>query len=145
METDPIRVFCVDDDESTVAFYRIAFSIEPGMEFAGSLPSPRGLLAAVEQARPTVVLLDLLIPGHDTLEALAELHARCPELAVLVVSGLESDEAVTRAFECGASGFFLKATDPTQLTAVIRRIAAGERVDTTSRPARPPGPARPRT
>jgi two-component system response regulator YesN len=143
--TDRIRVFCVDDDESTVAFYRIAFSIEPDLQFAGSLPSTKGLLAAVEEARPSVLLLDLLIPGQDSLAALEQLHARWPELAVLIVSGLESDEAVARAFERGARGFFLKATDPSQLTAVIRRIAAGERVDTSSRSRRPPGPAGPRT
>ena len=34
--TDKIRVFCVDDDESTLIFYQIAFSIEPDMELVGS-------------------------------------------------------------------------------------------------------------
>ena len=144
MGTDKIRVFCVDDDESTVAYYRIAFSIEPDMELVGSSPSTKGLLEAVAAARPTVVLLDLLIPGYDSLEALEELHARWPDLAILIVSGLESDEKVREAFERGARGFFLKATDPTELTAVIRRTAAGERVDTRSRSGRPPGAARPR-
>ncbi len=140
MEGVKIRVFCVDDDESTSRFYQHTLNLEADMEFVGSYLSTDGLLQAVEDAKPSVLLLDLLIPGCDTLEALEELRARFPLLAVLVVSGLDDGDVVAEVFRRGASGFFLKTMDLTQLTSVIRRAAAGERVNTGPKPHMLGGP-----
>lgn len=136
MVGEEIRVFCVDDHEGTSSLYRLAMELESDMEFVGSLASTEGLLQAVEAARPSVLLLDLVIPGCDTLEALRKLRARFPALVVLVVSGLDAGDIVAEAFRCGASGFLLKTMDLDELTPVIRRAAAGERVNTGPRSAR---------
>jgi DNA-binding NarL/FixJ family response regulator len=130
MVGERIRVFCVDDHEETSGFYRIALEFESDMKLVGSLPSTEGLLLAVEATRPSVLLLDLVIPGCDALAALEKLRARFPDLVILVVSGLEESDVVAEAFRRGASGFFLKTMDLRGLTSVIRRAAAGERVNT---------------
>ena len=125
-----IRVFCVEDDEATARLYRLTLDVEADMEFVGSRPSTEGLLQELEAVQPSVLVLDLLIPGCDTLEALAEIRAGFPALPVLVVSGLDEGDVVEEAFRRGASGFFLKTMDLTDLTSAIRRTAAGERVNT---------------
>ena len=132
---EKIRVFCVDDDKAATSFYQLAFSFEPDMEFVGSRASTEDLLKAVEAAQPSILLLDLLIPGCDTLATLSELRARFPNVMVLVVSGLDDEDVVNEIFRRGASGFSLKTMDFSDLTAVIRRTAAGERVHADPRPA----------
>ena len=126
---EKIRVFCVDDDKAATSFYQLAFSFELDMEFVGSRTSTEGLLKAVEAAQPSILLLDLLMPGCDTLATLSELRACFPSLMVLVVSGLDEGDVVTEAFRRGASGFSLKTMDFSDLTSVIRRTAAGELVN----------------
>ena len=127
-----IRVFCVEDDEATARLYRLTLEVEADMEFVGSRASTEGLLQELEleAVQPSVLVLDLLIPGCDALEALAEIRAGFPALPVLVVSGLDEGDVVEEAFRRGASGFFLKTMDLTDLTSAIRRTAAGERVNT---------------
>jgi DNA-binding NarL/FixJ family response regulator len=129
-----IRVFSIDDDEPTSNLYRVAVGFEPDMEFAGSCTTTAGMIQAVEAARPSILLLDLMMPGCDTLAALRELRARFPTLIVLVVSGLDEASIVTEAFLRGASGFFLKTVDLASVISAIRRAVAGERVNTGPKP-----------
>ena len=139
MAGEKLRVFCVDDDPDTSTFYRLALELEPDMELVGSHESTVGLNEAVADARVSILLLDLLIPGCDSLQALADLRARFPDLPVLVVSGLDEPTVVAEAFRRGANGFFLKTMDLGNLVDAIRRTAAGERVHGRSRPTWTPG------
>ena len=133
---EKIRVLCVDDHEATTSFYRLALDLEPDMEFVGSRRSTEGLLQAVEATRPSVLLLDLLIPGCDSLQALAEIRSHFPSLVILVASGLDEGDVVEEVFRRGGSGFFLKSLDLSDLVTMIRRAAAGERVNTGPTPSR---------
>lgn len=150
MSDTKIRVLCVEDHEATASFYRLALGLEADIEHVGNRESTVGLVEAVRAARPDVVLLDLRIPGCDSLAALSELRASHPALVIMVVSGLDDPRVVDEAFARGASAFFLKSFDIDELPKAIRRAAAGERVDTRRSHARgrfdarppdpPPGP-----
>lgn len=124
---EPIRVFCVDDDAGTAAYYRIAIDGEPDMRCAGVQTTLVGLDDALERARPTLLLVDLRIPGEDPLAAIREVKRRHPELAVAVVSGFSDDDHVRAAERAGADGFLVKGLDLDELLGRIRRFAAGER------------------
>lgn len=150
MAEDRIRIFCVDDHEATTTLYALALSFEPDMEFVGSRTSTAGLVQALAAARASVLMLDLLIPGCDSLEALSDVRAHFPSLIVIVASGLDEGEVVEAAFRRGASGFYLKTMDFTDLTSMIRRAASGERINTGPNPSHSLGGpklggARPRT
>lgn len=131
-----IKVFCVDDNPATLNLYQVVFELERDMEYAGGLESTESLTEALEVVRPSILLLDLSIPGCDTLEDLAQIRARFPDLAILVASGHDDDRIVEEAFTHGASGFLLKTTHLADSVAAIRRVVAGECVDTRPHAAR---------
>src|SRR6185436_21047009 len=85
-------------------------------------------IAAVRQARPDVVLMDIRMPGIDGLEATRRIAAD-PELTdtrIIVLTTFELDEYVFDALRFGASGFLLKDTKPAELLRAIRLVAEGE-------------------
>ena len=125
---EPIRVLCVDDDEATAAFYRIALGFEPDLECVATLPGAERLTEEVERLRPDVVVLDLGIPGTDPLEALSEVSARHQGVGVLVASGYDDPETIDQAFARGARGFAVKTADLNDMIDAIRRVGRGERV-----------------
>ena len=103
-----------------------------------------GLLDTIAETQPSIVLLDLRIPGCDSLAALAEVRARHPELVVMVVSGFDDPEVVAEAFTHGASGFFVKSMDLEALPGAIRSAVAGKRVGEERARSGAPRPGAPR-
>src|SRR5262245_65421902 len=107
------------------------------MQCAGVQTTLVGLVEALERARPTLLLVDLRIPGEDPLAAIREVKRRHPGLAVAVVSGFSDEAHVREAERAGADGFLVKGLDLDELIGRIRRFVAGERG------GQGPGPARP--
>lgn len=129
-----IRVLCVDDHEDTAHYYRVALRLEPDMECVGLAASTEGLLELVEQTQPTVVLLDLVIPGCDSLAALSDLRARFPDLVIVVNTGLQVPELVVQARERGANAFHVKGLELWDTVLAIRSaVALGPRAFTPPR------------
>lgn len=85
-------------------------------------------LAAIEQRRFDVVLLDIEMPGLDGLAATAALTAALPECRVVVLTTFGRSGYLRRAMENGAAGFLLKDAPPAELVGALRRVVAGERV-----------------
>jgi two-component system response regulator NreC len=83
------------------------------------------VVAAVEQSKPDVVLLDLGLPGLHGLDVLREVTKRVPATKVLVVSAYSRDEFVSGALKHGAAGYVLKGGDPEDLVAGVAEVAAG--------------------
>ncbi|MCO8277855.1 response regulator transcription factor [Actinoplanes sp. TRM 88003] len=79
----------------------------------------------VRRHRPAVVLLDIRMPRRDGLAAAAEIRRVAPDTGVLMLTTFGEDEYIVRAIAAGAAGFLLKSSDPRELTAAIRAVAAG--------------------
>jgi DNA-binding NarL/FixJ family response regulator len=122
-----IRVLCVDDDPATNRLHAIVLSEEPDIEVVGELLDPEGIFEAVEERRPDVVLLDLLM-GKSTVETCALLRARYPRLRIIAMSGLDRAEMIETILGAGANGFVLKAFDFERIAPAIRRVARGEKL-----------------
>ena len=110
------RILVVDDDPQTLRYVREALTT------AGFVPiltgDPRELPRLVETKKPSLVLLDLMLPGTDGIK----LMERVPELAVLPVifiSGYGRDETIARALGLGAADYIVKPFSPIELTARI--------------------------
>ena len=73
----------------------------------------------------SVVILDMKLPGVGGSEGIPLLRAASPELRVLVLTMLESDEARSVAREAGADGYLTKGCAPTELIDAVRTVAAG--------------------
>jgi NarL family two-component system response regulator LiaR len=84
---------------------------------------------AVEQARllaPDVILLDLVMPEKDGLQALPELAECCPATRVLVLTSYTDDDKVFTAIKSGALGYLLKDSTSEELLKAIRSVYRGE-------------------
>ena len=123
---DAITVLVVDDHTVVRRGLAALLATEPGIRVVGEAANG---LEAVERAatlRPQVILMDLVMPGMDGVEATTQILARDPEAQVLVLTSFGSDAKVFPAIRAGAVGYLLKDTTPEDLVRAIRRTAAGE-------------------
>jgi DNA-binding NarL/FixJ family response regulator len=84
-------------------------------------------VAAAEDHRPALCLLDIRMPG-DGITAAAQITSRLPETAVVMLTVSRDDDDLFQALRAGASGYLLKDTDPSRLGSALRGVLAGEPV-----------------
>jgi DNA-binding NarL/FixJ family response regulator len=123
-----IRVLLADDQALVRAGFRLLIESEPDLEVVGEAADGREAYELAVAEQPDVVLMDIRMPNVDGIGATAHIVAdeRTAGVRVLVLTTFELDEYVFRALRAGASGFLLKDTQPTELLAAIRSVAAGE-------------------
>ena len=111
------RILVVDDDPETLRFVRDALTE------AGYAPvvtgDPRELREVIRIETPSLVLLDLVLPGADGIELMQDVPALA-DLPVIFISAYGRDETVARALEAGAVDYLVKPFSPTELTARVR-------------------------
>ena len=78
--------------------------------------------------RPDVTLMDLRMPVLDGVGAITRIRNDWPDAKVVVLTTYDTDEAIVRAIEAGASGYLLKDAPPDELLDAIRQAASGETV-----------------
>lgn len=87
-----------------------------------------GLLAAAETMGPDLAIVDLTMPGMQGVAGVHALRARCPALALLVVSARDDDATVRAVLAAGAGGFVAKHEAPRAIVAALGSVVAGEMV-----------------
>lgn len=123
-----IRVGIADDEALIRSGLAVLLRHEPGFEVVGEAADGVAAVALARAHRPDVLLMDIRMPGMDGLESTRRIVAD-PATAgtrVLVLTTFDHDENVFAALRAGASGFLPKDTDPEQLLAALRVVAAGE-------------------
>ena len=120
-----IRVLVVDDHAVVRAGLRRVIDAEDDIETVGeAADADRAVFEAIE-AKPDVVLMDVVMPGKSGIEGMPALLQAVPEVKVLVLSMQDDPRYVREAFAAGASGYVLKEAADTELVAAIRAVAAG--------------------
>jgi DNA-binding NarL/FixJ family response regulator len=97
-----------------------------GVDVVADVASGAEAVAAVREHTPDVVLMDLAMPGGDGLEATREIGAVAPQVAVLVLTMSEDDDALLAAMRAGARGYLVKGTGPEEIGRAVRSVADGE-------------------
>ena len=122
-----IRVVLVDDQALLRAGFRALIDAEDDLEVVGEAGDGAEAVTVVRQSKPDVVLMDIRMPGVDGLEATRRITAEpiLADVRILMLTTFELDEYVFEAVRNGASGFLLKDTEPVDLLAGIRAVAAG--------------------
>jgi DNA-binding NarL/FixJ family response regulator len=121
-----IRVLVVDDHPVVRQGLRAFLGSRSGIEVVGEAADGEAAVAAAADLRPDVVLMDLVMPGTDGLEATRRITAAGGAPAVLVLTSFASDDQVIPAVRAGASGYLRKDVDPVDLEAAIRAVHRGE-------------------
>ncbi len=125
---DPIRIVLADDHELVLQGLRGLLANELGLEVVAAVTDGNSLLAAIEQYRPDVAVVDLQMPMLDGVSCLAEIRRRGLPVRVLVLTAFGDGESIQSALEGGADGFALKTAPPRQTIEAIRQVAHGNLV-----------------
>lgn len=128
------RVFFVDDDAETRELLRFLLGTTKEYEEAGSASKVEGLLEAVRQSSPDVLLMDLTLDGENPVEFIRALHAACPRVRIILLTGSSDAELLARARGAGACGHISKTTEI--LDALAKALAA----NAAHQPPREPEP-----
>jgi DNA-binding NarL/FixJ family response regulator len=126
--SDRIRVVVADDHPIVRQGVVALLEEESDIEVVAEVANGRAALSAALTEDPDIVLMDLRMPEMDGVEATRAVRERRPDIAVLVLTTYDTDEAIVRAVEAGASGYMLKDSPTEDLIDAVRRAAAGETV-----------------
>ncbi len=126
MTNTPVRVLLVDDQELIRAGLRGILRTRFGFEVVGELGDGVGVVEAVAEHRPDVVVMDVRMPRVDGVQATRLVAAMDDPPPVLVLTTFEDDEVLAGALRAGAAGFLLKGTPAEDLQRAVRAVAAGE-------------------
>ncbi|MDQ2677777.1 MAG: response regulator transcription factor [Actinomycetota bacterium] len=125
MTDSTIRVFLLDDHEIVRRGVRDLLDAEPDIEVVGEAGTAAQALDRVALHRPHVAVLDVQLPDASGVEVCRELRASHPEIACVMLTSFNDDEALVQAVVAGASGYVLKQVRGSAIVESIRTVAAG--------------------
>jgi DNA-binding NarL/FixJ family response regulator len=121
-----IRILLVDDQELVRSGLRGILRERFGFQVVGELSDGAGVVAAVRDTRPDVVLMDVRMPGVDGVRATQQLRATDDAPPVLILTTFEDEEILAGALRAGAAGFLLKGIPVADLQRAVRTVAGGD-------------------
>jgi NarL family two-component system response regulator LiaR len=124
--TAPIRVLIADDHAILRKGIRALLSTEPDMEVVGEATDGLEAVAQAQALQPDVVLMDLVMPEMDGIEATRRIVAELPGVRILVLTSFAADDKVFPAIKAGALGYILKDSGPAELVQAIHQVHAGQ-------------------
>ena len=100
--------------------------LEPDCDVVGTVADGRALLSEAEILRPDIIVMEILLPLLNGLDALRPLVRKVPESKIVLLTAQESSWHVAEAFKAGASGYVLKRSQPSELTQAIHAVLMGQ-------------------
>lgn len=126
--TEPITVLLVDDHAVVRQGVRAFLETQPDIAVVGEADSGDAAVGVAAEQAPDVVLMDLVMPGMDGVEATRRLKQVSPRSQVIVLTSYHQDEHIFPAIRAGALSYMLKDVGPQELANAIRKAAVGEAV-----------------
>jgi NarL family two-component system response regulator LiaR len=123
---NPIRVLLAEDHAIVRKGIRNLLSLEPDIEVVGEAVNGREAIEQVDSLHPDVILMDLVMPELDGIQAIRQIKTNQPDAKVLVLTSFATDDKIFPAIKAGAQGYLLKDSDPAELATAIREVNAGE-------------------
>jgi two-component system, NarL family, response regulator NreC len=120
-----IRVLLADDHTLFREGIRALFAAEGDIEIVGEAADGEEAVRKTADLRPDVVVMDIMMPGMNGIEATGRIRASHPETRVLVLSMYDDEEYVQRLLAAGATGFMLKRATSDELLRALREVVDG--------------------
>jgi NarL family two-component system response regulator LiaR len=124
--TSPIRVLIADDHAILRKGIRALLGTEPDIEVVGETGDGLATVAQAEALRPDVILMDLVMPKMDGIEATRRITSEQPGVRILVLTSFAADDKVFPAIKAGALGYILKDSGPAELVQAIHQVHEGQ-------------------
>jgi NarL family two-component system response regulator LiaR len=121
-----IRILLVDDHAVVRQGLRTLFELQDDMEVAGEGSSGGEAVELAARLEPDVIVLDLVMPGMDGVEATRRILERSPRSRVLILTSFGDDDKVFPAIRAGAQGYLLKDIQPRDLVQAVRDLHQGK-------------------
>jgi NarL family two-component system response regulator LiaR len=121
-----IRVLIADDHGVVRQGLRTFLELQEEIAVVGEASDGEEAVDAVERLAPDVVLMDLVMPRLDGIEAIRRIRERSPGTRVIVLTSFAEDDKVFPAVRAGAAGYLLKDVQPQELVRAIRTVHSGQ-------------------
>jgi NarL family two-component system response regulator LiaR len=122
----PIRILIADDHAVVREGLRALIEAKPDMELVGEAEDGVEAVLMARTLKPDVILLDLLMPRMDGIEAIGEIRQENPHARILILTSFAADDKVFPAIKAGALGYLLKDSSSQALIQAIREVYRGE-------------------
>jgi len=124
--SESIRILVVDDHAIVRKGLVAVLETEPDMVLVGEAADGGEAVEKTRQLLPDVILMDLVMPKMDGIQAIIEIKKIFPKARILVITSFAEDDKVFPAIKAGASGYLLKDSSPEDLVSAVRQIHRGE-------------------
>ena len=125
-ERAPIRLLIVDDHAIIRAGLQALLQVVPDMEVVGEAINGREAVDLAEKLAPDVILMDLVMPEMDGIQAIRKILSNQPQARILVLTTFSGEDKVFPAIKAGAMGYQLKDSSPQELVEAIREVNRGQ-------------------
>ncbi|MBS4192266.1 response regulator transcription factor [Bacillus sp. FJAT-49705] len=126
--TEPISILIVDDHTIVRQGLITLFTIQPDFHVVGEADNGERAVSMAAELVPDVVLMDLVMPGINGVEAIREVKKVSPRSQVIVLTSYHEDEYIFPALRAGAISYVLKDIEPDQLVETVKRAVQGESI-----------------
>jgi len=121
-----IRIVIADDHSVVRQGLRMFLALDPELEVVGEAADGAEAVRLAHQLKPDVILMDMLMPVMDGIQATAVVRRELPDTEVIALTSVLEDEKVVGAVRAGAIGYLLKDTEADELRRAIKAAAAGQ-------------------
>ncbi len=122
---EPIRVMIVDDHSMVRTGLAAFIQVNSDLELVGEARDGQSALLMCDQAQPDVILMDLVMPVIDGVEATRTIRQRWPDIQIIALTSFQEKELVQEALRAGAISYLLKDVSMNELADAIREAYAG--------------------
>lgn len=121
-----IKVILVDDHEMVRLGLKSFLNLQPDIEVIGEAENGRAGVEMALERRPDVVVMDLVMPELDGVEATLQVLKDWPEAKILVLTSYLDNEKIYPVIEAGAKGYMLKTSNAAEILNAIKKVAKGQ-------------------